>query len=379
MSRKAVLISAVFLVSLAGCDMFGDSSSGPNSRPVVAHQGVGAPDPSPSSPQMLEAKIRDVVQGYAPPTSRQRLDEVPRVDSPPEGAKEVKSEVRFADPASHPEAGVKHPTTLGSGPVAATTQPVPAVANAPAEVNIAGATTAPAANVAAGSELDALVRARAAKDPRDVSAQMDVQMLDYLRELQVPSQGPLSGLPREDQDIIASVMDALVNFRANVRADPNAPFDAKVRPLADLADHLRVRSDLSIPVVVLTSAVRSFGNYDPLPATLSAQAYNDRVLYYEVKNFSSRLEASGMWETRLSAQVCLYDEAGRLLWQTPTQEYHDVCRNRRNDFFISPKIRIPPMVPGHLRLKVTLTDLNIGRMTEGELRIESKATETQGR
>jgi hypothetical protein len=224
----------------------------------------------------------------------------------------------------------------------------------------------------AGGGVESTVADRLARDPRDVSAALDAQLLNYLREKPAPDAAALAALPTEDRELISAVLDALVNFRAGVRADPNATYAAKSRPLADLADRVRLKSDLAVPVLTFASAATGFGVYEPSPATLSPRGNTSAILYYEVANFTSRLNDRKLWETRLTQQFTLFDATGKQVWQDRLQSITDTCRNRRTDFFMGLPLRLPAVPAGKYTLKLTLTDLNVGRVAEGVLAVESK-------
>src|SRR5690606_25834698 len=55
---------------------------------------------------------------------------------------------------------------------------------------------------------------RVAEDPRDLSAQLEYQLLRFLKNEQVPKNNDLIGLPGEDQELLAAMCDALSNFRS---------------------------------------------------------------------------------------------------------------------------------------------------------------------
>ena len=110
----------------------------------------------------------------------------------------------------------------------------------------------PARASAASTSMDAVaarIATRAKDYPADLSAQMDDQLAKYLREESVPDMSMLSGLAPEDREMLGAILDALSNFRSQIRADNNMLFSKKVHPLVELADRLRSQSELSVPTV----------------------------------------------------------------------------------------------------------------------------------
>jgi hypothetical protein len=196
--------------------------------------------------------------------------------------------------------------------------------------------------------------------PHDVSAQLDDQLLQFLRDEPVPNLSTISPLPDEDREMISAVMDGLSNYRNNLRADNNMLLSRKVRPLLEMADRLRALADLTIPTLALCREVRGYGIYEPWegdPPHFSAGKDHPVILYCEVQNFSSQLGDNHMWQTALVQDAVLYTEGGMPAWTDKTQAVNDSARNRRQDFFIVQKMVLPATLPmGRYLLKVSIED-----------------------
>ena len=112
---------------------------------------------------------------------------------------------------------------------------------------------------------------RLVKDyPRDVSAEFEFQLLQFLENQQVPQMQVLSSLPAEDRELLTAIVDGLSNFRNTLRLDNNMLLSKKVRPILDLADRLRSQAELSIPTLVLCNKVDGFGMYEPVEPRFTA-------------------------------------------------------------------------------------------------------------
>ncbi|HTL30730.1 MAG TPA: hypothetical protein VL282_15980, partial [Tepidisphaeraceae bacterium] len=130
----------------------------------------------------------------------------------------------------------------------------------------AAVTSGPQNNSALDERLGRLV-----KDyPKDVSAQFEYQLLQFLENQQVPQMQVLSSLPSEDRELLTAIVDGLSNFRNTIRIDNNMLLSRKVRPILDLAERLRSQAELSIPTLALCSKVSGFGNYEPVEARFPA-------------------------------------------------------------------------------------------------------------
>ena len=213
--------------------------------------------------------------------------------------------------------------------------------------------------------------ARAREYPRDAAAQLDYQLLQFLREEPVPELGAIAALPAEDRELLTALIDGLSNFRSGLRADMNMLHSKKVSPLLEMSERLRVLGELTLPTAVLCTRVDRFGVYEPMePAQFKAGAANEAILYCEVANFSSQIGDNRQWETRLRHECVLYSEAGLAVWRDKSDSVTDTSRNRRQDFYVVKRLRVPAMPVGRYLLKVTVTDLQLNRVAEKTVPIQ---------
>src|SRR5262249_44933236 len=148
----------------------------------------------------------------------------------------------------------------------------------------------------------------------------------------VPQLQAISSLPGEDRELLAALMDALTNFRNGVRADNNMLLSKKIRPLVDLADRLRAQADLAIPKAVLCSKVMGFGQFEAIEPRFTANGKDpEAILYCEVENFSSQLNAQQQWSSELKLESVLYSEGSPQVlqvWADKSETVKDLSRNR---------------------------------------------------
>lgn len=212
------------------------------------------------------------------------------------------------------------------------------------------------------SKLDKRVR----DYPRDVSAHLDLQLMKFLLDEQVPDLASISSLPTEDRELVSAVIDGLSNFRSTLRQDNNMLLSKKVRPLLEMADRLRSQADLTIPVIALCTAVRTYGQYDPIePARFAAGKEHEVILYCEIENLAAQFDDKKQWTTRLTKEATLYTEGGTPVWSDKLETITDVSRHRRHDFFIVKRVRIPATLGvGRYLLKVSVVDQQVSRVAE---------------
>jgi hypothetical protein len=106
------------------------------------------------------------------------------------------------------------------------------------------------------------------------------------------------------------------------------------------------------------------------------------IIYCEVENFASTPSTptsdkkqteheTKSWETKLSQEAVLYTESGMPVWVDKAGTVVDHSRNRRRDFFIVKKIKLPPALTiGRYLLKVTVEDQQAKRVAEQTMQIE---------
>jgi hypothetical protein len=192
-------------------------------------------------------------------------------------------------------------------------------------------------------DLDLAVARNLRENARDVWAQFDFQLLQFLKDRPTPQLEVMAKLTNEDRELITAVMDGLTNFRNGIRSDNNMLMSRKVRPLLDLADRVRAQADLIIPTLSLCTRVEGFGVYEPVePARFQAMK-----------------------------EVVLYTETGLPVWQDKTENIPDLARNRRHDFFVVKKTKFPGNITiGRYLLKVTIVDQQASRVAEATIPVQ---------
>ncbi len=204
--------------------------------------------------------------------------------------------------------------------------------------------------------------------PRDLGNQLNYQLLRFARDEPTPDLESIATMPAEDREIVSALLDGLNNFRNNARADGNQLLSHKIQPLLEISDRLRSEAELTIPTIALCTNVESFGVYKPLASLrLPAGQENEVIVYCEVSNFTSVQNSDKIWETRLKQECSLYSDSGLMVWPSKSnaQLFLDQARNRRHDFFVPRKVKLPSTLSiGRYLLKVTLMDQQSNRIAE---------------
>jgi hypothetical protein len=379
--RRLILVLNVGL--LAGCHA---SAPPPATSPAARSIGTNPSSPAPASPKPSETTIVDAAP--APGTAQALAQRAATYAQSVEPVFAQHSSSRPTEASDFPEHDWSRPLTNEPAPRQAAVidaHPVPAAPvvqkrlesppprQATAQPSVQNAQPTPVATIgsdAIGARLDK----RAADYPEDLSAQADDQLLRLLREESVPDMQALSHLAPEDRELLSALMDALTNFRNQLRQNSNMIFSQKIAPLVDLSDRLRSQAELTIPTFVVCTDALYFGKYTKLdPARLAADQPHKVRIYYEVENFSSQFnDSSKDYETKLDEQLVLYTESSGLpVWSSAKRNMPDTSHRRRRDFFVAEEIALPrTLTIGRYLLKVTVEDQQARRIAENTVPIE---------
>ena len=374
---------AVIGMIAAGCQS-------PSAAPVAAPT---APPPPPTTQAAIDPRVAAAIrqaQQHVRAVSEATFEPPPRVQPPadavaasspsasptnPQGSPPSASAARGLKPVPSIEqliASNVHfdPPGTNTGANTAVTVAPPAEVVAPPAVVAPPSTVVPPSSavvpVAPPAELPQKFDAKARTAPSDFVAQTDAQIARVLAGQRTAPEN-LSALEPEDRDLVLGLADGIANFRALAQRDPNALPTKKIRPLLDMADRLRAKADLSIVNPSVVTRVRGFGSYDPiLPLRLPAGIAHKPALYYEIENFSSRIDDKGLYRTNLRQDVVIYDAGGASVWEWPSEPVVDLCRRQRHDLYFAKIVRTPiNLSAGSYTIKITLTDAE--RMAEASL------------
>jgi hypothetical protein len=345
-----------------------------------------APAPQPGSSEALAQKMQNWAQEMAPLMNKRpkHTAEPTDVDFVDPGDFRIGPPAAAAAPAVLPKkqeeppvqvVPISHPTVDSTQTLSnqratiASAQTTGADNNYPrTAVETSPRPAAAVKDASTAGNLDLTIDRNLHDNPKETWAQLDYQLLQFLKDKPTPQLDAMGSLSNEDRELIAAVMDGLSNFRNGIRADGNMLMSRKVRPFLELADRLRAQADLTIPTLALCTVVDGFASYTPIEPRFVAMKENKVIVYCEVENFASHLNDKKMWETKLSQEMVLYTETGLPVWQVKAQTISDMARSRRHDFYLINKTAFPPNITvGRYLLKVTVVDQQASRVAEATL------------
>ena len=376
------LIASLALAAVVGCSSARQTSQLPpariNQQAISADPAVQEPADRPGAttadkpvPNSLADKMAAYSRDLEPKLKERQSRKAPPPTAKPAETAKADSEVQWAGEAKQPAPADPSPgaaAPMASNQVAVLTpkksNDVPAIV--PEGEDVPGQM---GPGQAASQDSDQLLQQLAAKirdNPKDLPSQLDYQLLQFVRGERVPHMASIASMSAEDREILTAVLDALSNFRSGTKLDQNQMLSRKIRPLVEMSDRLRAQADLSLPTAALCTRVDGFGVYEPItPARFAGAKDHPFIIYCEVENFASQVNDKKVWETKLSHEAVLYTETGLNVWSEKSDSIVDHSRNRRHDFFIVKKTKLPANLPiGRYVLKLSVTDQQSNRVAE---------------
>lgn len=335
------------------------------------------------------AQRRAAWQPYAPGPAREVADAGPAVVVPPQ----AEADVPVAGPvvpgghAVPPGAGPSSESPAGPAPLAAASRPAADGPPVPGSVVVRAATDvharlpaaeAPGVNQAAearGTVPTSLREFLAQVVPAEDASfreQLDLRVLRLVAGDYAGAREPLALVTPEQQELAGRFVEALIVLREAQTGDPAAAAAAAARALAEAQEAVGRLGDLSVPALRICSAVRSFGQYDEMPAPrFVAGRVAEFVLYCEVAGFASELRDDGYYHTVFDLTTTILSRAGDTVLELHDPGLVDRCRNRRRDCFIPRLVRLPATLsPGQYVAKVTVADKLAGKVAESRVAFE---------
>jgi hypothetical protein len=201
--------------------------------------------------------------------------------------------------------------------------------------------------------------------PEDVNYQMALRLLYCAYGDKDKALRQLPGMSSETQSKALTLAQAVV-LASEFQVDKNNPVSANraLEALKQLTDEVAEKADLNILSLKIckSNSVRGFGLYEVLPKQQLETGDPCKILVYcELQNFKSQLNAEGKYITSLHADITLYD-AGFTPVVKLSCDVEDVPSfNQRHDFFLRGPIDIPQLAPGKYEIVVSIEDKVAGK------------------
>lgn len=196
--------------------------------------------------------------------------------------------------------------------------------------------------------------------------QLDQRLLLALAGNCSRARQPLELVSSEQQHMASQFIEALIAIREGHGGQPGAEVNRVLDHIHLLEQSLIPASELRIPTLALTSAVRGYGRYEACdPPDFPSGRQIEFVVYCEVENFLSRLGSDGLYESLFSMRTTVLNRAGDTVLEVDDEHVTDECRTRRRDCFIPRLLRLPATLsPGQYVVKITIADKIAGKVAE---------------
>ncbi len=196
------------------------------------------------------------------------------------------------------------------------------------------------------------------------------------RQLQVDA---IPGLTDREREVLSAMQAFYTDLgeRLLKAGDP----EVLVNALAELEKELAKEPQLRLSHAALSSRVSGFGDYDEFKKNEAgryvflAHSRQQAVVYVEIEEFQSELNANSEWVTELSQQLVIFsDRDGIPVWRQAWRPVVDVTKNRRHDFFVVQVVTLPEQLSvGRYQFKISVRDERSGAEAEATLELDMVA------
>jgi hypothetical protein len=318
-----------------------------------------------------------------PGAGRSPIDGEPRPRTTP-GRDETSA--REASDTRHGKAPVGDPTATPAQPISARNDGVP---DSPAitSMSVAAAPSGSGSPVESGSAnvgvnqpvqpgradsgFDDRIRAleaRVATQPNDLDAQFRLRMAYLVNDQDELAMRSSPGMTQDNERLVKAVVEVMAAARTRAGRDPAEWANRQLETVNEFRAMLKEQADLRVPRVALCRETISYGDFKPFdPAEFAAGQSQQVIVYVEVDNLRREKLSTGQFCTRLTVRLSLLDRSGQEIWTRMEDTIEDLCRNQREDFFLSLIMTVPSSLnPGEYTLKAAVTDQIGGKTNENQ-------------
>ena len=170
----------------------------------------------------------------------------------------------------------------------------------------------------------------------------------------------IDGIPGLDEDQQLFWSNLLRALRDYLDVDHAPVADRRaaraLRDLRDATDNLANLSQLHVGGLAICSRVESYGRYTEI-SPYDFEPDQEVLLYAEIDHFGAKRTDSGDYKTEFEASYQIIDSSGQRVADYTFPKEHEVCRNRRRDYFIPFRMWFPKKIyPGEYTLQLTVED-----------------------
>ncbi|MBI9016456.1 MAG: hypothetical protein JEZ07_04255 [Phycisphaerae bacterium] len=172
-------------------------------------------------------------------------------------------------------------------------------------------------------------------------------------------------VPGKDDPALVDLATAVVLTLESEKPGATASEATKaLKAVEKLSEQLAKQADLEITELKIcgpdshgNSSIKGFGKYDEQRKEYLETGSAQTVwVYCQLDNFTSQLDNSGLYFTKLNASITLYDANYNPIAKLDGEVPDSPISSVRKDFFIQGRLNIPKLSPGKYEIKVEIGD-----------------------
>ncbi|MCG3179926.1 MAG: hypothetical protein BIFFINMI_02276 [Phycisphaerae bacterium] len=232
----------------------------------------------------------------------------------------------------------------------------------------------PRVESAAASMDDAITVAQADAEqrPTDLGSQLKLRLLYVASGRTADARAAWSGGTADQQKLLRDWVEASIVLAHSDPSDADGQGEKALAAIERLREQLADQAPLKVTAVRLVSRVDGFGVVTPFADDVFRPG-QWVIVYSELENFSSQVTKDGQFETHLSLRVEVLAADGRSFLAQTDDDVVDRSLNRRRDFFIARRVRLPAnLAAGQYVVRVSVTDKPANKVGESIARFQVK-------
>lgn len=214
--------------------------------------------------------------------------------------------------------------------------------------------------------------------PAELAQQVRLRMLYTVAGRYEDAAKPIPGMTPAAEQFQTWQLSALTTWLDAERLPEPERRAAAIQPiLAESLARLSELAPLTLRNTTFCTEIRSYGSLNRVekPEFLPDQ---EVLLYTEVENFTSAATSKG-YQTSLRSTYEIIDSRGERAAEYSFPPTEEVCQNRRRDFFVGHRLRLPKKLPaGAYTLQLLIQDMKSQKSGQSSIPFTVKSKEPEG-
>lgn len=211
---------------------------------------------------------------------------------------------------------------------------------------------------------------------RELLAIAAMSLIDPQRRL---DPNAIPDLTEKERELLGKLQAFFAELGESIAGGKQDSEKAIIEAVARLREGLVKPPSLRLATAALCTRVGGFGDYSTFDKNCflaySGGAQQKVIVYLEIDDFTSDLNAQNEYITKIAQQLTIYaDRDGIPVWKEDWQTAVDITKNKRQDFFTVQVVTLPKaLTVGKYHLKVRARDEKSGAEAEASIPFEMVA------